>query len=164
MAQGLFLGGSDAGPWPRHVLLLQKRLGPRRLVINLTPGRGWPLRFEEVNQPTRMPDSLRNSLCTKQGFIMLYLSYAPPAYEYGTRPFLRWVRSQRCSLDASGSPINASSPVGIPLFGAPQATGVKPNPSEARGISRGTDRTVQHATRTAKTRTNRKKCAAAKAR
>ena len=23
-----------------------------------------------------------------------YLSYAPPAYEYGTRPFLRWVLSQ----------------------------------------------------------------------
>ena len=32
--------------------------------------------------------------------------------------------------NAAGSSKNASDPVGIPLFGAPQAPGDKPNPSE----------------------------------
>ena len=32
----------------------------------------------------------------------LYLSYAPPAYEYGTRPFLRWVLSQGRSPTRQG--------------------------------------------------------------
>ena len=32
--------------------------------------------------------------------------------------------------NATGSSKNASDPVGIPLFGAPQAPGDKPNPSE----------------------------------
>ena len=32
--------------------------------------------------------------------------------------------------NATGSSKNASDPVGIPLFGAPQASGDKPNPSE----------------------------------
>ena len=32
--------------------------------------------------------------------------------------------------NTTGSSKNASGPVGIPLFGAPQATGDKPNPSE----------------------------------
>ena len=45
------------------------------------------------------------------------MSYAPPVYECGTRPFLRWVRSQGRSPDASGSPKNASGRVGIPLLG-----------------------------------------------
>ena len=60
-----------------------------------------------------------------------YLSYAPPEYEYGTRPFLRWVRSQGRYPDASSSPKNASGPVGIPLFGAPQAPGDTLNLSTA---------------------------------
>ena len=34
---------------------------------------------------------------------VLYLSYAPPTYEYGTRPFFRWVRSQGRSTHATGS-------------------------------------------------------------
>ena len=62
---------------------------------------------------------------------VLYLSYAPPAYEYGTRPFLRWVRSLSRSPDASSSPKNASGPIGIPLFGAP---GDEPHPFE-EGLS-----------------------------
>ena len=61
---------------------------------------------------------------------MSYLSYVPTAYECGTRPFLRWVLSQGRSPHASGSSKNASDPVGITLFGAPQAPGDKPNPSE----------------------------------
>ena len=60
----------------------------------------------------------------------LYLSYVPPTYEYGTRPFLRWVLSQGRSPTREAVPKNASDPVGIPLFGAPQAPGDKPNPSE----------------------------------
>ena len=38
--------------------------------------------------------------------------------------------------NATGSSKNASDPVGIPLFGAPQASGDKPNPSE-EGLSLG---------------------------
>ena len=53
-----------------------------------------------------------------------------PTHEYGTRPFLRWVRSQGRSPHASGKAKNTFSPVGIPLFGAPQAPGNKSNPSE----------------------------------
>ena len=59
-----------------------------------------------------------------------YLSYVPPTHEYGTRPFLRWVRSQSRSPHASGKVKNTFDPVGIPLFGAPQVPGNKPNPSE----------------------------------
>ena len=60
----------------------------------------------------------------------------PPTHEYGTRPFLRWARSQGRSPHASGKAKNTFGPVGIPLFGAPQAPGNKPNPPEG-GISRG---------------------------
>ena len=38
--------------------------------------------------------------------------------------------------NATGSTKNASDPVGIPLFGVPQASGDKPNPSE-EGLSLG---------------------------
>ena len=58
------------------------------------------------------------------------MSYTPLAYEYGTRPFLRWVWSQGGRSDVSGSPQNALGSVGIPLFGAAQASGNKPNYSE----------------------------------
>ena len=51
-------------------------------------------------------------------------------------PFLRWARSQGRSPHASGKAKNTFGPVGIPLFGAPQAPGNKPNPSEG-GISLG---------------------------
>ena len=52
----------------------------------------------------------------------------PPTHEYGTRPFLGWVRPQGHSPHASGKAKNTFGPVGIPLFGAPQAPGNKPNP------------------------------------
>ena len=52
----------------------------------------------------------------------------PPTHEYGTRPFLRWARSQGRSPHVSGKAKNTFGPVGIPLFGAPQAPGNKPNP------------------------------------
>ena len=54
----------------------------------------------------------------------------PPTLEYGTRPFLRWIRSQGRSPHTSGKAKNTFGPVGIPLFGAPQAPGNKPNPPE----------------------------------
>ena len=59
---------------------------------------------------------------------LIYLSYVPPTHEYGTRPFLRWVRSQGQSPHASGKVKNTFDPVGIPLLGAPQAPGNKPTP------------------------------------
>ena len=55
-----------------------------------------------------------------------YLTYIPPTHEYGTRPFLRWVQSQGRSPHASGKAKNTVDPVGIPLFGAPQAPGNNP--------------------------------------
>ena len=58
----------------------------------------------------------------------------PPTHEYGTRPFLRWARSQGRSPHASGKAKNTFGPVGIPCFGAPQAPGN--NPPEG-GISLG---------------------------
>ena len=59
----------------------------------------------------------------------------PPTHEYGTRPFLRWARSKGRSPHASGKAKNSFGPVGIPLFGAPQAPGNKPPPEG--GISLG---------------------------
>ena len=45
------------------------------------------------------------------------------------KAFLKWVRTQGWSPHTSGSSKNASDHVGI-LFGAPQAPGKKPNPSD----------------------------------
>ena len=47
----------------------------------------------------------------------------PPTHEYGTRPFLRWARSQGRSPHGSGK---AKNNFGIPLFGVPQAPGNNP--------------------------------------
>ena len=61
----------------------------------------------------------------------------PTTHEYGTRPFLRWARSQGRNPHASGKAKNTFGPVGIPLFGAPQAPGNKPNPTPRRGYKPG---------------------------
>ena len=71
----------------------------------------------------------------KSGDLCIYRC-VPQTHEYGTRPFLRWARSQGRSPHASGKAINTFGPVGIPPFGAPQAPGNKPNPTEG-GISLG---------------------------
>ena len=49
----------------------------------------------------------------------------PQTHEYGTRPFLRWVRSQGRSPHASCKVKNTFDPVGIPLLRG--ASGNKPN-------------------------------------
>ena len=71
----------------------------------------------------------------KSGDLCIYRC-VPPTHEYGTRPFLRWARSQGRSPHASGKAKNTFGPVGIPFFGAPQAPGNKPNLPEG-GISLG---------------------------
>ena len=45
-----------------------------------------------------------------------YLSYVPPAHKCGTRPFLRWVRSQGWIPHASGMAKNTFDPIGIALI------------------------------------------------
>ena len=75
-----------------------------------------------------------NFTCILHTHVCLFISViyrcVPPTHEYGTRPFLRWARSQGRSPHASGKVKNTFSPVGIPLFGAPQAPGNKPNPTK----------------------------------
>ena len=85
-------------------------------------------------QPKNWRGKVTNTL-KKSGVLCIYRC-VPPTHEYGTRPFLRWARSQGRSPHASGKAKNTFGPVGIPLFGAPQAPGNKPNPPEG-GISLG---------------------------
>ena len=59
-----------------------------------------------------------------------YLSSVPPTGRVWHKAFLRWVQTQDRSPHAPGISKNASNPVGIPLKGAPQVPGDKPNPSE----------------------------------
>ena len=62
---------------------------------------------------------LRKKYCTSFCYLiyyLCYLSYVPPTQECGTRPFLRWVRSQGRSPHASGKAQNTFGPVGIPLI------------------------------------------------
>ena len=72
----------------------------------------------------------RDYIGHSSSFLVLYLSYAPPVFEYGTSAFFRWFRSQNRSSHATGRSKNASGPGCIPFLGAPQAPGDKPNPSE----------------------------------
>ena len=78
-------------------------------------------------QPKNWRGKVTNTL-KKSGDLCIYRC-VPPTHEYGTRPFLRWARSQGRSPHASGKAKNTFDPVGIPLFGAPQAPGNKPNPT-----------------------------------
>ena len=56
-----------------------------------------------------------------------YLSYAPPAYKSGTRPFLRWVWLQGWSPHTSGIVKNTFGPVSISLIRVPRAPGNEPH-------------------------------------
>ena len=85
--KAFFTVGAGAGLEPTRVWQSQKCLRPRRhspkegrlrrLAINLTPPKrvkDWgdgPLRLEEINHLTRMPDSLLKSLCTKKRLVRL---------------------------------------------------------------------------------------------
>ena len=85
--KSFFKVGPGAGSELTRARRLQKCHGPRRhspkegrlrrQAINLAPPmrvKDWedsPLRLEEINHPTRMPDSQLKSLCTKQGLIKL---------------------------------------------------------------------------------------------
>ena len=67
------------------------------------------------------PNSLRGKVTNtlkKSGTSIIYRCVLS-THEYGTRPFLRWVRSQGRSQHASGKAKNTFDPIGIPLFGAP---------------------------------------------
>ena len=79
--------------------------------------------------------SLKMNVEEQQEFELCIYRSVPSMHEYGTRPFLRWARSQGRSPHASSKAKNTFGPVGIPLFGAPQAPGNNPPPEG--GISLG---------------------------
>ena len=104
--------------------------------INLTPPmkvKAWgdgPLRLEELNHLTRMPDSPLKSLGMKQWLIKQYLTNVPPDGRVWHKAFFRWVRAQGCGPDTSGGPKNTLGPVSIPLKRVPQVPGNKSNLSK----------------------------------
>ena len=69
---------------------------------------------------SRVPTSVQ--LADKNKIVPIFV-----VHECGTRPFVRWVRSQGRSPHPSGSSKNASGSVSIPLF---EAQGDKSNPFE----------------------------------
>ena len=71
-------------------------------------------------QPHKMQDSSLNEL--------RYLSYAPPAYEYGTRPFLRWVLSQGRSPTRQAVPKMPRTPSAFPFSGRLRRRAINPTP------------------------------------
>ena len=147
--KAVFKVGPVAGPKPTRVRQGQKYLRPRR---HSPFGGASGAKPEEISsaeahpaEPPRgktayqmQPKNWRGkvtNILEKNGDLCIYRC-VPPTHEYGTRPFLRWARSQSRSPHASGKAKNIFGPVGIPLFGAPQAPGNKPNHPEG-GISLG---------------------------
>ena len=61
-------------------------------------------------------------------FICRYLSYAPPAYEYGTRPFLNWVLSQGRSPTRQAVPKMPRTPSAFPFSGRLRRRAINPTP------------------------------------
>ena len=57
-----------------------------------------------------------------------YLSYAPPAYEYGTRPFLRWVLSQGRSPTRQAVPKIPRTPSAFSFSGRLRRQAINPTP------------------------------------
>ena len=96
-------------PWGRRNSPVPRRTRQNRPEIK---------RPTECNPTTGEEKKVRGDLCIYR--------CVPPTHEYGTRPFLRWARSQGRSPHTSGKAKNTFGPVGIPLFGAPQAPGNKP--------------------------------------
>ena len=122
----------------------------RRRAINPTPPKrvkAWgdgPLRPEvmyPVVEHTRTDCAARNhsrsrvphhrtqsSIVQKNEPKELYLSYVPPTYEYGTRPFLRWVLSQGRSPTREAVPKMPRTPSAFPFSGRLRRRAINPTP------------------------------------
>ena len=60
--------------------------------------------------------------------IAMYLSYVPPTYEYGTRPFLRWVLSQGRSPTRYAVPKMPRTPSAFLFSGRLRRRAINPTP------------------------------------
>ena len=58
-------------------------------------------------------------------------------HEYGTRPFLRWARSQGRSPHASGKAKNTFGPSAFPFSGRPRRQAMNPTPKEVKACGDG---------------------------
>ena len=83
------------------------------------------------------PEGKVNATAQNAGFLLKelrqkktsrYLSYAPPAYEYGTRPFLRWVLSQGRSPTRQAVPKMPRTPSAFPFSGRLRRRAINPTP------------------------------------
>ena len=127
VAQGLFYVGRRAGPWPRRVRQLQKCIGPRRYspkegclrchAINLTPPRrvkaceDGPLRLEEINHRTRMPNSQLKKPLHEAGIDEAVFVIRPTKRESVAQGLFKGGSRRRPGgPDASDIPKNASGP------------------------------------------------------
>ena len=117
--------------WPLVSLLALKRTflniiaGGRRRIYR----KKWDLSLNgKVNATTKCSIRPWMSFARKKSAPLFILR--PTSVRMWHKAFLRWALSQGQSPHASGSSKNASNPIGIPLFRAPQAPGDKPNPSE----------------------------------
>ena len=89
------------------------------------------------------PEGKVNATAQNAGFLLKwasrrasrYLSYAPPAYEYGTRPFLRWVLSQGRSPTRQAVPKMPRTPSAFPFSGRLRRRAINPTPR--RGLKPG---------------------------
>ena len=79
-------------------------------------------------RPHRLQDSSLKSFAQKKKKTSRYLSYAPPAYEYGTRPFLRWVLSQGRSPTRYAVPKMPRTPSAFPFSGRLRRRAINPTP------------------------------------
>ena len=105
-----------------HLTGLETRSKARKPIKLGIKGRGRSGTSRDSNPASHWPTRCHVDLC--------YLSYVPPTHEWGTRPFLRWIRLQGQSPHASGKAKNTFGPIGILLIRAPQEPGNKPNPTE----------------------------------
>ena len=151
MAQSRFIWGPRTSENPSEAVAkilglvgipLMGRL--RHTAINLilqstyNQGGGRPLKPKKFRFQT--PDTnarqLRLHLC-REGSIEMshltgetsrYLSFAPPAYECGTRPFLRWVLSQGRSPTRQAVPKMPRTPSAFPFSGRLRRRAINPTP------------------------------------
>ena len=86
--------------WLAHQPLVIQNEGPTHTVLENSLPSYWTAYFK-----------------LKQGNMCRYLFYAPPAYECGTRPFLRWVLSQGRSPTWQAVPKMPQTPSAFPFSG-----------------------------------------------